>query len=75
MRCGIIRNSNSAWSSRIIPVRKESGEVRMCIDFRKLNEVAIRDSYTLPRIDEIIDELDGAKLFSSIDATCGYYQV
>ncbi|KAI5173483.1 hypothetical protein PAEPH01_2019 [Pancytospora epiphaga] len=53
----------------------KTGEIRMCIDYRKLNEVAIKGSYPLPRIDEIIDELSQATIFSSLDATSGYYQI
>ncbi|KAF9758233.1 Retrovirus-related Pol polyprotein from transposon, partial [Nosema granulosis] len=75
LRLGIIRPSNSPWCGRIVPVSKKDGSVRMCIDFRALNKVTIRDKYPLPRIDEILDRLSGAKIFSNLDATSGYYQI
>lgn len=58
-----------------MPVRKKGGGVRMCIDFRKLNDLTRKDSYPLPRIDELIDELSEAKICSTWDATSGYYQI
>ena len=74
-RCGIIETSVSPWASRIVPVRKKTGELRMCIDFRKLNSVTVKDVYPIPRIDEILDELAQAKFFTTLDATSGYYQL
>ncbi|KAI5150401.1 hypothetical protein ENBRE01_1475 [Enteropsectra breve] len=71
----IIRESHSGYSSPIVPVRKKSGEVRMCIDFRALNEITIKDNYPLPRIDELLDELGKAIIFTILDATNGYYQI
>ncbi|KAI5151484.1 hypothetical protein ENBRE01_2170 [Enteropsectra breve] len=74
-RTGVIRKSKSPWVSRIVPVKKKSGEIRLCIDFRGLNAVTKKDSYPIPRIDEIIDELQGATIFTTLDATKGYYQI
>ncbi|KAF9760593.1 Retrovirus-related Pol polyprotein from transposon [Nosema granulosis] len=75
LRLGIIRESNSPWCSRIVPVTKPDGSLRMCIDYRALNKITVRDKYPLPRIDEILDRLSGAKIFSNLDATSGYYQI
>ncbi|MGL5708894.1 MAG: reverse transcriptase domain-containing protein [Aeromonas sp.] len=74
-KSGIIRDSKSPWASSIVPVRKKSGEMRLCIDFRKVNKITLRDNYPLPRIDEIIEDLASAKVFSILDATSGYYQI
>lgn len=71
----IIRPSNSPWCSRILPVRKQDNSLRLCIDFRRLNTLTIKDSYPLPRLDEILDQLSGASYFTSLDATCGYNQI
>ncbi|KAI4293155.1 hypothetical protein PAPHI01_2429 [Pancytospora philotis] len=75
LELGIIAPSSSSWSSRIVPVPKKDGSLRMCIDYRPLNKVTIKDQYPIPRIDEILDALSGAAVFSTLDATSGYYQV
>ncbi|KAF9760594.1 Retrovirus-related Pol polyprotein from transposon [Nosema granulosis] len=75
LRLGIIRKSHSPWCSRIVPAPKPDGSVRMCIDYRPLNKISIKDSYPLPRIDDILDSLGGAKIFTTLDATSGYYQI
>ena len=56
-------------------VRKKDGILRMCIDYRSLNEVTIKNKYSLPRIDDLFDQLQGAKYFSKIDLRSGYYQL
>ena len=65
----------SPWCSRIVPVEKKNGTMRMCIDYRDVNKCTIKDSYPIPRIDAILDALKGARIFSSLDATSGYYQI
>ena len=76
LKGGIIRESNSPFSSAIVLVRKKkTGKLRMCVDFRQLNNRTIKDSYALPRIDEILDHLKGATYFTSLDMRSGYYQV
>ena len=72
---GAIRKSQSPWASAVVLVRKKDGSLRFCIDLRKLNARTVRDAYSLPRIDETLDCLKGALLFSSIDLKAGYWQV
>jgi len=71
----VIRHSNSEYSSPIVLVRKKSGDLRMCIDYRQLNAKTIKDAYPLPRIDESIDALVGARFFSTMDLQSAFYQV
>ena len=72
---GAIRESESPYSSNVVLVRKKDGSLRFCIDFRKLNSRTIRDSYNLPRIDDTINTLIGAKYFTKLDLRSGYWQV
>ena len=71
----IIRPSNSPYSAPIILVTKKDGSNRMCTDFRRLNEVTKKEAFPLPRIDQILDHLHGATIFSSLDLAAGYWQV
>ena len=72
---GTIRRSNSLWASPVVLVRKKDRSLRFCIDLRKLNARTIKDAYSLPRIKESLDCLDGACIFTSLDLKSGYWQV
>ena len=75
LRHGLARPSNSPWASPCILVPKEDGNFRFCTDYRKVNQVTIKDSYPLPLIDDIIDSVGQAKFVTKIDLLKGYYQV
>ena len=72
---GVIRRSHSPWSSNIVLVRKKDGKLRMCVDYRQLNRLTIKDSYSIPRIEEMFDALSGSKYYSTLDMKSGYHQV
>jgi len=71
----LIEPSNSEWSSPIVLVPKPNGKWRMCVDYRKVNDSTIKDSYSIPYIDEIFDSLNGATIFTTIDLYSGYHQI
>lgn len=71
----LIRVSDSNYSSPVVLVRKKNGEPRMCVDYRKLNSLTIKDCHPLPRIDDQIDKLGGGVYFTSLDLKSGYYQI
>ncbi|ETP00315.1 hypothetical protein F441_22269 [Phytophthora nicotianae CJ01A1] len=72
---GPIRPSTSPWVSPVPMIRKPDGGIRFCIDYRKLNSVTVKDSYPMPLIDDILDVLGNAKLFSTMDIASGYWNV
>jgi hypothetical protein len=72
---GFIRPSSSPWGCPAIFVKKKDQTLRMCMDYRPLNEVTIKNKYPLPRIDILFDQLTGARVFSKIDLKSGYHQI
>ena len=71
----IIRPSNGPYRSPVVMVKKKTGDLRFCIDYRRLNKQTIKDKYPLPHIDDTLDFLYGAKFFSTIDLFSGYWQI
>ncbi|KAI3814135.1 hypothetical protein L1987_18882 [Smallanthus sonchifolius] len=72
---GFIRPSSSPWGAPILFVKKKDGTFRMCIDYQELNKVTIKNRYPLPRIDDLIDQLQGSSFYSKIDLRSGYHQL
>ncbi|KAJ9525925.1 hypothetical protein QJQ45_009415 [Haematococcus lacustris] len=72
---GMIEPSSSPYAAPVLFGQKKSGELRMCIDYRQLNKITLRDQYPLPRIDDLFDKLSGCKVFSSLDLQAGYHQI
>lgn len=72
---GVIRKSTSPYASPVVIVRKKDKSIRLCVDYRALNSKTVKDAYPLPRIEDSLDILNGAKYFSSIDLIQGYHQV
>ena len=71
----VIEPAISEWASPIVLVPKKDGQLRFCVDYRKLNEQTIADAYPLPRMDDCIDSLGDAKIFTTLDCNSGYWQI
>ena len=72
---GFIRPSSSPWGCPALFVKKKDDSLRMCVDYRPLNEVTVKNKYPLPRIDILFDQLSGARYFSKINFRLGYHQI
>ncbi|GJZ45132.1 putative reverse transcriptase domain-containing protein [Tanacetum coccineum] len=72
---GFIRPSHSPWGAPVLFVKKKDGSFRMCIDYRELNKLTVKNRYPLPRIDDLFDQLQGSRFFSKIDLRSGYHQL
>ena len=75
LKQGLIQKSTSPFGSPALFVKKKDGTLRMCIDFRGLNKITVPNRYPLPRIDDLLDRLQGAKVFSSLDLLSAYHQI
>ncbi|GKA21246.1 putative reverse transcriptase domain-containing protein [Tanacetum coccineum] len=72
---GFIRPSSSPWGAPVLFVKKKDGSFRMCIDYRELNKLTVKNRYPLPRIDDLFDQLQGSSIYSKIDLKSGYHQL
>nr|GEV33643.1 hypothetical protein [Tanacetum cinerariifolium] len=72
---GFIRPSSSPWGASVLFVKKKDGSFCMCIDYRELNKLMVKNSYPLPRIDDLFDQLQGSSMYSKIDLRSGYHQL
>nr|GFC70681.1 putative reverse transcriptase domain-containing protein [Tanacetum cinerariifolium] len=72
---GFVRPSSSPWGAPVLVVKKKDGSFRMCIDYRELNKLTVKNRYPLPRIDDLFDQLQGSSVYSKIDLRSGYHQL
>ena len=72
---GFIRPSVSPWGASVLFIKKKDDTLRMCIDYRQINKVTVKNKYPLPRIEDLFNQLKGASVFSKIDLRLGYYQL
>ncbi|KAG2816292.1 hypothetical protein PC118_g14451 [Phytophthora cactorum] len=75
LKAGVIEEGNGAWGFPVVSVKKKDSEVRFCIEYRALNKITKNDVYPLPRIDETLEALGGARLFTTLDLRSGYWQI
>ncbi|GKA05500.1 putative reverse transcriptase domain-containing protein [Tanacetum coccineum] len=72
---GFIRPSSSPWGAPVLFIKKKDGSFRMCIDYKELNKLTVKNRYPLPRIDDLFDQLQGSSIYSKIDLRSGYHQL
>ena len=75
LKRGVIQHSNIPYSAPIVLAKKKDGSWRFCVDYRRLNEITVKDAFPIPKIEQTFDALNGAKLFSTLDLASGYWQV
>jgi hypothetical protein len=75
LRGGIIQRSQSPWASRVVLSPKKDGTMRFCVDYRKLNELTVKDSYPLPHTQDVLDYMSTAQFFSTMDLASGFWQI
>ncbi len=72
---GIIKRSNSAWASLLVPVKKKCGKIRLCVDYCKVNKVTVPEPYYMPGFEEMMYKIGGSKVLSMFDLVKGFHQV
>ena len=75
LECGIIERSNSCWASPLVPVKKPRGGIRLCVDFRRLNDITVKEPYYIPGLEELLERVGSGRVLSKVDLAKGFHQV